>query len=251
MTPRSGHHRRHLRPRGARRSVGGALAILSVAMVLTASACGPLSAREVGEQLFSDPRLSLSEANPVSCATCHAVSAEDTRILAGGSLVGAMSRPSYWGGFITSPLDATNVCVTRFMRGGALSAEEPRSRALYEYLRSLSPEPAAPAVPFTIVENVVTVDRADAALGAEVWQRACADCHGEPHTGAGRLDEAMVLVPEASEIFATQLGFPTELVVIEKIRHGVFFNVGGTMPPYSVEVLSDDDLAALMSYLEL
>lgn len=242
-------------PRGRARGVAAGAALLRAGLgvlgLVALAACGPLPAREVGEQIFSDPRFSLSEANPVSCATCHAVSADDTRILAGGSLVGVTARPSFWGGFITSPLDATNVCVTRFMRGGALSADEPRSRALYEYLRSLSPEPAAPAVPFTVVENVVTVARADAALGAEVWQRACAGCHGEPHTGEGRLDEAMVLVPEASEAFATQLGFPTELVVVEKIRHGVFFNVGGTMPPYSVEVLSDDDLAALMSYLGL
>lgn len=227
-------------------------AALALAMAQAAAlGCGPLPAREVGEALFSDPRFALSDANPVSCATCHAVSAEDTRLLAGGSLVGATKRPSFWGGFVTTALDATNVCVTRFMRGGPLTADEPRSRALYEYLHSLSDDPSAPAAPFTIVENVAPVDRGEVARGAEVWQRACAGCHGEAHTGEGRLDEAMVLVPEASEIFARLQGYSTEVVVVEKVRHGVFFNIGGTMPPYSLEVLSDDDLAALMSYLGL
>lgn len=233
------------------RWIAGALAACALVACALSAACGPLSARDVGEQLFSDPRFSLSEANAVSCATCHAVDAEDTRVLAGGSLVGVTTRPSFWGGFVTSPLDATNVCLTRFMRGAALAKEEPRGRALYEYLRSLGPAEPSPAVPFTVVENVATVGRLEASVGEDLYRRACFGCHGEPHTGEGRLDASMVVVPEASETFARLLGYPVELVVVEKVRHGVFFNIGGTMPPYSTEVLSDDDLSALMSYLGL
>lgn len=213
--------------------------------------CGVPSAREVGEQLFTDPRFSLSETNAFACATCHAVDAEDTRMLTGANLVGATARPSYWGGFETTMLDASNVCLTRFMRGGLLAADEPRGRALYEYLRSLGTEQGKDAVPFTVVENTTSLERGDAARGAEVWQRACAGCHGEPHTGEGRLDDSAVSVPEASAAFAASLGFTTDAVVIEKVRHGVFFNIGGTMPPSSLEVLTDEDLGALLAYLEI
>ena len=221
------------------------------AAVVGALGCGPLPARDVGEQLFNDPRFSLSDANPFSCATCHSVDDADTRILAGGSLIGATARPTFWGGFETSILDATNVCITRFMRGGALGPDELRGRALYEFLRSGSPASSADAVPLSVVENVVAIERGDAARGEDVYARACATCHGAPHTGEGRLDESAVVVPEASAAFAASLGYTTELVVIEKVRHGVFFNIGGTMPPYSLETISDEDLGALLSYLGL
>lgn len=223
---------------------------LAVAVAVTGG-CAVPTARDVGEQLFTDPRFSLSDANPFSCATCHTVDAEDARMAAGGSLVGATARPRFWGGFETTLLDATNVCVTRFMRGGLLGRDEPRGRALYEYLRSLGSDTGTELVPFTVVENVESVERGDGARGAEVWQQACAICHGAPHTGEGRLDDSAVLVPEASAAFATSIGFSTDLVVIEKVRHGVFFNIGGTMPPSALEVLSDEDLGALLAYLEI
>lgn len=220
-------------------------------LLVLGAGCGVPTAREVGAQLFADPRFSLSDANAFSCATCHAVDADDERTLTGGSLVGATARPSYWGGYETSMLDATNVCLTRFMRGGTLGRDEPRGRALYEYLSSLGTASGTEPVPLTVVEDVAEVARGDAARGAEVWQRTCAECHGAPHTGEGRIDDSAVLVPEASAAFATSIGSPTDVVVIEKVRHGVFFNIGGTMPLCSREVLSDEDLGALLAYLEI
>jgi thiosulfate dehydrogenase len=46
-------------------------------------------------------------------------------------------------------------------------------------------------------------------------------------------------------------GVEPSLVVIEKVRHGRFFNIGGDMPLFSQEALSDEDLGALLAYLEL
>ena len=46
-------------------------------------------------------------------------------------------------------------------------------------------------------------------------------------------------------------GVPKQLVVIEKVRHGQFFGVGGNMPLYSLEALSDEDLGALLAFLGL
>ncbi len=40
------------------------------------------------------------------------------------------------------------------------------------------------------------------------------------------------------------------LVVTEKIRHGQFFGVGGNMPFYPREVLSDAELADLLEYFD-
>ena len=51
---------------------------------------------------------------------------------------------------------------------------------------------------------------------------------------------------EALLIRAHQEGGPSARIVrAEKVRHGGFFGVGGQMPPFSLEQMSDEDLGAL------
>lgn len=225
----------------------------TLSIVVAVSACGPVPARDVGAQLFADPRLARSEVNAFSCATCHSAG-DDDRILPGFDLRGATNRPSFWGGYSSSALEATNACLTFFMRGEPLTRDDARGRALYEYLASLSataPEGGDEPLPLTIVENVTSVARGNPNRGREVWDAGCRSCHGDPHTGTGRLTEGATIVPEGSADFAEQSGFPLDLVVTEKVRHGAFFGVGGTMPPFPLETLSDEDLGALLAFLEL
>jgi thiosulfate dehydrogenase len=228
---------------------------LGLGAALLAVGCGPIPAAEYGEQLFRDPKLSASQYNAFSCATCHATTASPPqgKLYAGLSLHNVASRPHWWGGYETRLLDAVNFCYTAFMRGVTpLEPEDPKSRALYEYLVSLSPDAQAPAQPFTLVKNITDVPRGSAEWGADVYKAACQDCHGEAHTGKGRPTELAPILPEVAqeyrEIFPD---VPAGLVFIEKVRHGRFFGVGGNMPPYSQEALSDKDLGALLAYLGL
>lgn len=226
---------------------------------LAASACGgddgPVPAAEYGERLFNDARLSESNFNSFSCATCHATTptAPGGRLDAGYTLYDSAFRKTWWGGYETRLLDAVNFCYVNFMRGVApLSEDSPQSRALYEYLVSISPNPDAPPLPLTVVKDAVEVPRGDRARGQEVYRAACQGCHGEPHSGAGRLTELASVLPEVTEDYGEVFpGVPKSLVVIEKVRHGQFFGVGGNMPPYSLEALSDADLGALLTFLEL
>jgi thiosulfate dehydrogenase len=231
----------------------------SLALLLVA-ACGagdggPTPAAEYGARLLSDPGMSSSRFNVFSCTTCHGASDEAPRVAA--SLAGVAFRESWWGGGSPRLLDAVNVCLERFMRGAPLDADDPRGKALYEHLVALSPERGLPARPLTIVENVAPVPRGDPARGREVYGRVCRACHGAPHSGDGRLAPEVAIVPEASIGFARDLsaqsGVTVEpaLVVVEKVRHGRFFGVGGTMPPFSREALSDADLGAIVAYLGL
>ena len=57
------------------------------------------------------------------------------------------------------------------------------------------------------------------------------------------------MVPEASIEFAARSGFGVDLVIVEKVRHGRFFGIGGVMPPVPLEQLPDADLSALHGYL--
>lgn len=224
---------------------------------LLAAGCdgGATSAADFGEELFQDARLSDSQFNSFSCATCHATTPtpEDGRMYAGYTLHDSAFRPSWWGGYETSLLDAVNFCYVNFMRGvSPLEPEDPKSRALYEYLVRISPDRQAPALPLTVVKNVEDVPRGDATRGAQVYRAACQTCHGETNTGRGRLTELASVLPNVVDDYEALFpGVPKQLVVIEKVRHGQFFGVGGNMPPYSQEALSDADLGALLTFLGL
>jgi thiosulfate dehydrogenase len=224
---------------------------LSSLVALVIAGCQPEAAVDVGQRLFSDPRLSRSTFNTVSCATCHdnGTAEADARILAGASLVDSVSRPSWWGGDVVSLKDAVDTCLVFFMREQPLAPSAPASRALYEYLLSISSGASSPPAPLTIVENVADLSPGDPTQGARVYEAACASCHGAAFTGEGRDSPLASVVPTDSVAFAEQNGFSLSLVIVEKVRHGAFFGIGGTMPPFSTEALSDDDLSALLGYL--
>ncbi len=223
------------------------------ALALFIAGCGSTPAVSYGEQLFNDPQFSGSKFNVSSCATCHATWEGDTRILSGASLVNAVNRAAYFGGSEPRLIDAASFCYVYFMRGaGPLQADESRSRALYEYLDSLGTTADAPAVPMTIVLATADVPRKDSARGAVVYRAACQSCHGEKATGRGQNSTLASLLPNVAEQYTEIFpGVAPGIVFIEKIRHGQFFKVGGNMPFFSKESLSDEDVGALLSFLGL
>ncbi len=229
--------------------------LLVIVCVVASGACTPTAAVDIGQTLFADPRFSGDDFNAFSCATCHDDGSSDAeaRLYAGHSLVDSVHRDSWWGGHTVALKDAVDSCLFFFMREQPLQADEPRARALYEYLLSISPAGSTtsslPALPLTIVENVTSVPRGDPVVGERVYDAACQTCHGAAGTGEGRLTELASIVPDDSVGFAAESGFTLETVIVEKVRHGAFFGIGGTMPPFSIEALSNDDLGALLAYL--
>jgi thiosulfate dehydrogenase len=237
------------------------LAPLLLAVTLWAG-CGPrpVPAAELGERHFRERTLSTSPYNVFSCSTCHDVgeavpvlnaqARHEGRINPGYDLYGVTTRPSWWGGYETRLLDAINACVTGFMGGAALTAEEPKARALYEYLAEHGPAEPTPALPLTVVKTVTDLASlsGDANRGRDVYDRACRVCHGAPRTGAERLGSRISKLPDD-----TLEAFPdnARAVVVEKVRHGRFFNIGGSMPLYSAEAISDEEIADVLAYLGL
>ena len=105
----------------------------------------------------------------------------------------------------------------------------------------------------TVVETVYDPSEtlpADTTRGQAVYDRACRVCHGSPSTGEGRLGPNVVIIPEASIEFAEDNDVPLRLVLAEKVRHGQFFGVGGNMPLWPLERMSDQELADLLEYLD-
>lgn len=221
-------------------------------LVAALGACGPIEAVERGEQLFNDSKLSVSSSNVFRCATCHATTepAPGGQRLPGYTLRGAAARPSFWGGEYTLLLDAVNFCLENFMRGEPLPPGDASGLALLAYLRSLAPEPV-PARPLTVVKNVdmaylTAVAGGEAGRGEAIYRDACSYCHGALRTGEGRLGERVSILPhDTVRVF----GADARGIVVQKVRQGKFFGIGGVMPFYSQEVLSDAELADLATYV--
>jgi thiosulfate dehydrogenase len=223
-----------------------------VAIVILVAGCGSESALQYGRAQFSDATVSTAASNKFSCSTCHAVTPGDTRPLPGYDLTDVTVRPAWWGGNVDVLRDAINQCVTDFMGGKALSASDEKGRALLVYLESLAKDMTAPALPLTVVQNIVDVPSGNASNGKLIWSATCGVCHGAPSTGAGRISDVASIVPNDSiAAHGTNPKTGARPVVIEKVRHGKYFNVGGTMPLFALERLSDAQLGDVLAYLEM
>jgi len=228
----------------------------ALAALLCASACGTeegIDPVERGAELASSPALSTSGFNQLACTDCHATGPGDERILPGYTLAGAAARPQWWGGQIRDLRDAVDYCLVWFMKGDPLDPGSEDARALHAWLRDLAGDGPTEALPLTVVKKIDEAPpRGDAARGAEVHRLACEVCHGAAGTGAGRIDAAPILPDQArAEALEAFPDFDPALVFTEKVRHGQFFGIGGTMPLYSLEALSDEDLGALLAFYGL
>ncbi|MCC7540207.1 MAG: c-type cytochrome [Deltaproteobacteria bacterium] len=220
-----------------------------IAAALT-SACVERTAVERGESLFRTPELSPSPTNTISCRTCHAPAAlEAGEILSGGSLANVVGRPTFWGGRVRDLREAVNDCLRFFMRhpsAEGLSMDDEHGLDLLAYLESLGTGPSD-AVPFTVPLDVVDIAPGDAVRGRALYDAACLVCHGAPGTGDQRLVQQAAVIPdETIAEHGPELG---RAFTISKVRHAQFFGIGGDMPPFSLEVLPDDQLADILAYL--
>jgi thiosulfate dehydrogenase len=231
----------------------GSVIALASAAGCTASTSDEKTEIARGHALFQSKTLSSSALNLFSCAHCHDDKARDPKVRKPGALLaGVTERPSYWGGQEDELLRAIDDCRTEFMSASTpLSARSADADALYAYLASLSPGDAN-AVPFTVVREIEDISRGDATRGAPTYAGACKPCHGSMHAGLGRLGELVPILPDDTLLAHPPPAYSPRtqrLVFIEKTRHGVFLNYGGQMPPFSLEVLPDADLADVLEAL--
>jgi thiosulfate dehydrogenase len=201
-----------------------------------------------GRALFADTRAG-GVSNAFGCATCHQGEAPGDRIYSGGSLDGATSRVSFWGGKRLDLLESINDCRLSFMDALApWTASDDDARAMFAYLASRGG--SAQPIAFTVASRSGDVPPGDPVRGKAEYALACRTCHGEVHDGAGRLATFIPRLPD--EVDASHVGLAPldrRLAFLRKIREGTFRDASGSMPPFSRETLSDDDVGALLAYL--
>jgi thiosulfate dehydrogenase len=237
----------------------GAAITLTLSLALSLAGCvRNVSAVERGRELVSDPALSPARINPFACTHCHSIRSGDPSnyILPGAVLAGSTQRPTYWGGTILTLQDAIAICYRRFMLGGTLDSDREEFLAVYAFLESLESDLGAISteVPFTVVRVALPPQPGDATSGAQWYNRACAYCHGAPRTGNGRLSDFVDIIPNVTEQEHTAaMGYDQESlrqVIVQKVRHGSFLGFAGSMPPFSLEALSNDALSDIIAYLD-
>ncbi len=229
-----------------------------VALGVTLSACLASSSTDPqngtavdhGRALFSDPKASPSASNTFTCATCHRGDGSTTTIQPGAPLAGVTTRRSFWGGQRLDLLESVNDCRMFFMDARApWTTDDEDARAMYAYIAQLPPTLPAP-VAFTVV-SPTDLPTGDAKRGAVAYDLACRTCHGTAHGGAGRLATFIPVLPDdVVRGHAMLTPEKLRLVFIGKARMGAFRG-GGSMPPFSREVLADEDLAGIVAFFGL
>jgi thiosulfate dehydrogenase len=90
------------------------------------------------------------------------------------------------------------------------------------------------------------------AHGQVLFAQDCLYCHGSMHDGQGRLSDSSVDLARDTLVEHAQYSARTQRVIFtEKIRHGLFLGYGGVMPPFSAQLLSDQDVSDLLEALNV
>lgn len=228
----------------------------AIGTIAAGSCVERVSAEQRGRQLFWSPSLSSSRFNEYSCATCHRATPDDRpdAVLPGALMAGVTARTTFWGGAVSSLEDAVGLCFEKFMRGGRFDVTQSYAVDLYAFLLSLERAPGAvtTAVPFTIPRSTQPPGPGDRTRGQRVYERACAVCHGALRQSERPISYATMIPEDTEREHTAAQGYTLETlrqVFVEKARHGSFLGFAGTMPPFSTELLSDQDLADMVAYV--
>jgi polyisoprenoid-binding protein YceI len=193
-----------------------------------------------GERLFRDPTAG-GEQNALACASCHAWRDERSGSLdplghssSNTSLWNSARRSSFWRGFATTPEDAADLCVRRFMlRPGGGDATQLAD--LGAYLRRISPDTSPPLDyrPLLLARRT-GIDRptgGDGKRGAILTERFCGRCHGEG-----------VMRPPL------EVGLYEPDYLVARVRW-IAPHDAKQMPPFPVDRLTDTELRDIVTHL--
>jgi polyisoprenoid-binding protein YceI len=160
---------------------------------------GPSPAPRAGSSPSPRPRAAASgssatasaggEQNALACSSCHAWRDERSGSLdpqghasTNSSLWNSARRATFWRGFASTPEDATDLCIRRFMlRPGG--GDPTQLAELGAYLRRISPD-ASPPLDYRpmLLGRKTGIDRptgGDGKRGALLTERFCGRCHGD------------------------------------------------------------------------
>ncbi len=203
-----------------------------------------------GEIVYSTPDPGMDGIWAFSCSTCHdsVPVAQRTTRRPGHTLHDAVRRPTFKNGRVADFLGAANVCRVDWMLASRWTDDSEDFLDLVSYLHSLSPvEPVSTYTWELSVPSVTGPSNGDAVIGCGVFHDSCSRCHGE--NGAGTDAGPALFFPELGEVLYTP-DFVREKVRLSGPTGTVYDDlIGGQMPFWTQEQLSDVELEQVVAYL--
>ena len=213
------------------------LVVLGAGLMLTACNYGATE-----EQIYRPPGVELAE-GPAGgeqlyqrdCAWCHGDSGVGTD--RGPDVVTGTNGPAFAHFMLTSGRMPLNRPDQRMTRGPSIYTEE-EIDALVDHVAGLGGN--GPDIP------VVDLEGADLAHGGVLYQENCAACHSTTGIGGALAGGATTVAgPERPRFVIPPVTDATPVEVAEAIRVGP-----GTMPVFDEQVFDDEDLDAIVAYVE-
>lgn len=207
----------------------------------------PMGGATKGETVFTS---AMTNGNQFSCANCHSIS-EDT---AGLSTVDALHRPasplfnavnraSYHNGNTANLFDAVNICLEDWMDATPLTESSESWLDLNAYLDQQSDTQTPANIVTTQIAPITDFSQGVVDTGKDIFNQTCATCHGPDAVGttlAASLSNRTLSKDRVAEKVRTT--GPTTSQVFANL-------MGGNMPFWSEERLSDDDLSHIATYV--
>ena len=193
-----------------------------------------------------------ADGNQARCSTCHSDDGTLTGF-SGKTMKDIAFKENFKGGG-ADLLGAANACITGWMSGPALTADDPSYVALAAFLESISdpsvttPNTIAPEVLADEAEYEAMYAGGDAAAGAAKYDTFCAKCHG-----GGLVVGQIPAYPKAS------LSGYTIGRIAQKVRtsgpppsgtNDAADTTPGPMPFFEAEELPAADLADIIAHLK-
>ena len=190
--------------------------------------------------------------NRADCATCHS---NDGTVRSGNTFRDIAYHSSFKGGDEITLLGAANQCVTGWMGGQALTANDPRWLKLEEYLQSISTQTAT--VPNVIapevLQNLAAYEEqystgGDAEAGAAKYTQTCGGCHdSNKNIGGVPAPAKVTIAADSVGVIAQQVRTsgppPSSLEDVNDTRPG-------PMPFFEPSDLSITDLRDIIAHLK-
>lgn len=188
----------------------GGLAVLAVNSLLGESEPARGQATASGEQLYQQ-----------ECVQCHGSAGEGTHRGPALTEAGAASADFYLRSG-RMPIEDPGEEVAR----GEAHFDDAQIRALVDYVDSLGEGPAVPELELGDI---------DQSRGGELYRRNCASCHNWDGKGGALVGRQNA--PDLHAVPSTQIA--------EAVRIGP-----GSMPSFGTDVLTDEDLADVVAYVQ-
>ncbi len=233
-----------------KRIVFAALILLAV-LALTALIAMQGFAQADDEQAVLDGKALYYSAwggSEYSCIYCHAnfdeAKLDDGYLRPGHSLWDSAARRSYYNGAYSGAGDtpltrAVNTCAVGFLKTKPLAASDQRLQNLLAYLRSITPDTNVEPISITRAESIPTLD-GDPRRGEMIYNAACILCHREKGSAP-----ALAFKSQSDYVAIKIRGLETPDEAVHEI-----FGWNTSMPFFSMERLSDQQVADIVSYWE-